>query len=318
MSLISMFPSNGGETYPNGTEWSLLPINKNEQYRPQLHGVAYGNGLFVGRGSRRIYTSTNGINWTTVYTTPSYTTHIYYADGRWMVCTESNGIFYSTNGSSWTQGNMTETGAKACVKFQNKWIAVTKKGIFYSTDASSWIQTSITDSGMMDVAAGNDCCVATANNGIYFSTNGTSWTKKSVGSYYVGKVYYSDGVWIVCVGDEGVYKSTNGSSWTLVNITNNIVNAHKCKDKWFVAAGSNGIYYSTNGSSWTQATGIDSAWGVYYANGIYIIRNSDGVAYSTDGVQWTPTGFTDTNGQDPIFFDGIWLCNTYYSLARKV
>jgi hypothetical protein len=147
-----------------------------------LQSVDYGNGLFVAVGSNEgIYTSTDGTSWTQRESGNSYLQDVKY-----------NGV--------------------------NQWMAVGSLGtILYSSDAFTWTRVSTGAGVELQAVAGNgNIWVATGQNGtIITSPDGNNWTPRSSGATsHVFFVRWFDDQFIAGDRDGNVLVSPDGINWT--------------------------------------------------------------------------------------------------------
>ena len=100
-----------------------------------------------------------------------------YANGIWVACgSDSNGLWYSTDGKNWTQSNKTDGYFHGGARYANGiWVACSSRsnGLWYSTDGMNWTQSNKTDGSFYGgaryangiwVACGNN-----NNNGLWYS-----------------------------------------------------------------------------------------------------------------------------------------------------
>jgi len=146
--------------------WFVFPSGTSNT----LHGVAYGNGLWVVVGvNGTILTSENGTSWTSRTSgTPFTLQGVAYADGLWVAVGDKGTILTSTNGTSWTPRTSGTTNTLNTVAYANGlWVAVVFGGkILTSPDGTSWTsRASGTLSDLLGVAYGNGRWVAVGFGG---------------------------------------------------------------------------------------------------------------------------------------------------------
>ena len=250
-----------------------------------------------------------------------------------------NGLYYSTNGKSWTKSNITNGGFESLYYANDIWVAgvssVTgndaNKGLYYSTDGKVWTQSNVISATFASLYYANGIWVAGAHDfGIYYSTDGKLWTKSNItgGTFYT--VYYANGIWVAGSGyRDGLYYSTDGKVWTRSNITGgNFYTVYYANGIWVATGGGNGIYYSIDGKVWSQSN-IAEGWyrSAYYANGIWVVctdSGNEGLYYSTDGKVWNHSNITGGTFYTVYYANGIWVASSnenkglYYSTDGKV
>ena len=70
---------------------------------------------------------------------------VYYANGVWVAgCTGTKGLYYSTDGMTWTQSNVTSVTGNSVYYANGIWVAGSGKGLYYSTDGMTWTQSNVT------------------------------------------------------------------------------------------------------------------------------------------------------------------------------
>jgi hypothetical protein len=98
---------------PDGVTWT----SRTSQFGASgINSIAYGNGVWVAVGvAGKISSSTDGINWTarTSNMSTNELNHVIYANSIWVVvgggggATNTGGVCYSTDGTTWTRKSMT-------------------------------------------------------------------------------------------------------------------------------------------------------------------------------------------------------------------
>jgi hypothetical protein len=184
-----------------------------------IYAGSYNAGLFVLVGEYgTIIKSSNGINWSTVTTSPTDTDldRITYGNGLY-VAVGDGGIFTSPNSITWT---------------------LRDRGYIY---------------GFSDIAYYNGRYVATSfiDSKVFTSTNGTSWTNTTIDS--LNNTFPNLPPWgnAVCGGSSGfkivcdtgkAFTSTNGSSCQSVNMqTTSDINDVAFGNEIYIAVGNNGL-----------------------------------------------------------------------------
>ena len=230
---------------------------------------------------------------------------IYYADGKYIiVARESNIMAYSTDGISWTEGNMPVIQNWRSVCYGNdKFVAIGGDSttiMAYSTDGISWTEGNMPSyQDWRSVCYGNGKYVAVANNSntMAYSTDGISWTEGNMPSReYWGSVCYGNGKFVaIASSTTNMAYSTDGINWTQGNMPISTYWESVCygNGKYVAVANStSNMAYSTDGISWTEGNMPSShQWvDVRYGNDKYVAistGNTITMAYSTDGISWT-------------------------------
>ena len=245
-----------------------------------------------------------------------YWTSVCYGNGKYVAIADlSNIMAYSTDGISWTEGNMPRDQNWYSICYGNsKFVAVGYGSIMaYSTDGISWTQGNMPSRQYWkSVCYGNGKYVAVASLGndptniMAYSTDGISWTEGTMPiSERWYSVCYGNGKFVAVSGNRSniMAYSTDGISWTQGNMPSNQSWTSVCygNGKYIAVATGTTVAYSTDGINWTEGTlPSDPQWSsVCYGNDKYVsIAGDPGrssiFAYSTDGIDWTqgnmPTG----------------------------
>ena len=237
-------------------------------------GVDFGNGLFMAADSsgNLSVSSTNGLTWGAA-TTPAGATRINFVKfgpvngGTWIIGTNTNKIYYSTNnGTSWT---LSLTGASLfyCAAYGNGLFMAAGGGrVYTSPDGVNWT---------------NAAAIPTTTSWNCLAFNGTTWVL--VGTPTGGiPVFYS---------------KDNGVTWTGASFVGPTQNAVISLGKIFVcgASGSTVITTSPDGITWTvHSTSLTGSYinGLGSGGSIFIATdNLQQMATSYDGgINWTVIG----------------------------
>jgi hypothetical protein len=94
-------------TSSNGIDWNRQIIGLNDV----LSSVAYGNGLFIaGSETGALWTSSTGGPWAQSTSLPGSVRGITFADGEFFAITTNGWFCRSTNGTNWTNEQLTTNG----------------------------------------------------------------------------------------------------------------------------------------------------------------------------------------------------------------
>ena len=211
---------------------------------------------------------------------------VYYANGIWVAgSTGGNGLYWSTDGKTWTQG--LSSGYFYAVYYANGiWVAGGSSGLYWSIDGKTWTQglSSVTfrcvycAGGIWVAGSGN------SDDGLYWSTDGKTWTQ-GLSSGYFYCVYYGDGIWVAGNGGNGLYWSTDGKTWTQGLSYNEFYCVYYANGIWVAGDFSgHGLWWSTDGKTWTQGLNSGYFLCVYYDNGIWVAGSNYGGLYYSEGV----------------------------------
>ncbi|MBR5794796.1 MAG: BspA family leucine-rich repeat surface protein [Erysipelotrichaceae bacterium] len=263
---------------------------------------------------------------------------IYFGNGMFVAGDYYNdtGIYYSTDGKTWTQSNITDLCISYVCYGNDVWVAcddITTEGLYYSTDGKTWTQSNITTGTFSHVNYANKMWVAASaeNKGIYYSTDGKTWTQSNIttGGGMSGS-HYANNLWVICKNSSGLYYSIDGKTWTQSNVTGSTFpSIYSANGAWIAASNASsgtyiGIWYSTDGKNWTQSNITSGQFNsVYYADGIWAAcAKNNGIYYSTDGVTWTQSNITGVTASYVYNNNNTWVAcvmsnGIYYSIDGK-
>ena len=196
-----------------------------------------------------------------------------YGKDKFVAVASTTKIFaYSSDGITWTQGNMPSKQEWWSVCYgKDKFVAISyNSDVFaYSLDGITWTQGALPASESngywYSVCYGKDKFVATSfdSNIIAYSTDGITWTEGNMPSKqdWISVCYGKDKFVALSGGPEGVSNifaySLDGIAWTKGTLPVNRFWYSVCygKDKFVaVANDSNIIAYSLDGITWTSGT----------------------------------------------------------------
>ena len=322
----------GGAWFMNGFtvagDADLIP--ENIKSGVNIFGV---EGSFEGGAS-----FPNGTAWTkgiVPFNTPITIEDLYYGDDIWVLSKNNSGLYYSTDGKTWTQSNA-NNGTFYDIHYANGiWVAcsgISITGLYYSTDGKTWTQSNIKTGNFKSAYYANGLWVASGSfsNGLYYSTDGKTWTQSNTTSNSWGSVRYGNGVWVVSNDDydRGLYYSTDGKTWTQSNANNGtFYGIHYANGIWVAYGGwynEEDIYYSTDGKTWTKNNNeFGSCWDIYHANSLWVACSyaNLGLYYSTDGKTWTQSNIKTGTFKTLYHANCIWVAGgskgLYYSTDGK-
>ena len=229
----------------DGITWTAVadsPFNR----ETDIESICYGNGKFVAVGcydksinlndylpAGRIAYSTDGVNWTSIDSSPFKGDYIYsvcYGNGKYvagggipsLTITQNHPgnippttvtidarakMAYSTDGITWTEVDSTFGGSRIysiCYGGNGKYVAGGMDGkMAYSTDGVNW--TAVTNStfgrsSISSICYGNGKYVAGGGSGkMAYSTDGINWTAvadSTLGSSTISNLCYGNGKYI--------------------------------------------------------------------------------------------------------------------------
>ena len=257
---------------------------------PTLPGVIYSDGMFAAFGTsipdsaNYIIESTNGLNWTPIYTTSNGVFNAVFAgaygNNKWVFLATNEIISASVTSSNWTWKQFQPGFTPFSVVYGNGVFAVsggywyTPNFIFSSSDGSTWQYDSSIPVANALLAYGNGIFAAatvSANNGTntyetFVSSNLVDWTSNmvctaSTSASFPEQIAYGGGQFIAEMG-YNVWTSSNAMDWT--NRSSLIGPGFTYGQGTFLAAGGN-IYQSgvfSNSNSPTASLAISTYPGV--------------------------------------------------------
>ena len=276
----------------------------------------------------------DGLEWTRCMFTN--TRNIHYGNGVWVACTPLEGLYYSTDGMTWTQSNITSGRFYQAYYSNGVWFACSySDGIYSSTDGKTWSQSNI-DSGKFNYVYGDGCVfVACGDTGAPYSALVGLDSDAPVGDWEKATstidgsflhVSVANAMWVACRSEGGVYYSSYFPGvWTckLEHSSLRLNSIHNANGIWVGCGATGGVYYSADGKSWTQSNITEGVgYFAHNANGLWVAGCGNALYYSADGMNWT----LGTNTTDRInhahYANGLWVaCGdsncVYYSSDGK-
>lgn len=234
-----------------------------------LYDVAYGNGVFVAVGYKGIIYSSDGINWTIASIYAEEVEDIVYGGDKFVAGGHKGYAYYSTDGINWTSvytsayidrmayGNGVFVGISG---LSNALVRYSIDGINWSSINSINVESDYSGTLTFSSIAYGDgkfiCSViASSSEGntymIAYSYNGADWTVIEIDAAIVAhNIAYGDGMF-VAVQHEGYAYSNDGIVWSeICEIANDITSSPytKCvayeNGKFFAMIYNSCIYYS--------------------------------------------------------------------------
>jgi len=138
-------------------------------------------------------------------------------------------VYTSTDGVTWTSrtipGALTVTGVGFVLGL---FVLVSSTGttVYTSADGITWGTTAgaptnsymgrFTDNGSIAIGVSNS--TISSSEGIYSSTDGRTWTKRESVSSLVGDGAWDGSKFVVCSGGVSIYTSTDGITWVISRV----------------------------------------------------------------------------------------------------
>jgi hypothetical protein len=279
--------------------------------------VALVNAEFVGNAAQAYYSS-DGITWSPSSTTFSNAFNdgiLAYGNGIWVLGSQSNYIYTSTDGISWTQRTSGIPLDVYAIKFwKNYFIIISQNSTYISSNGINWQQTGA-ESGIYS-------SIFILNNKLYYTRSGSPrrLNDPKAGSYdsvvglgTINGIYpqgcaYGNGVYVfaiypsyTAIGNiSKLAYSTDGINFKpcllptdCVSYSTNTI-SHVCfLNNTFFAFESNGIVYqSKDGTSWTMykqnTNSFDSSSWFSYLNGNYVLLGNSKFCFPSSTKFKTP------------------------------
>lgn len=175
-------------------------------------------------------------------------------------------------------------------------------GVFYTEDGTAWTQATMPakdESAAWKIChgiiSGSDTYFASAGTSNAYSFDGKTWTELSLTFKPVAVSFAHDKFFAAC--DDGIYYSQNALSWSKATITN-------ASNPYDTVAYGNGVYttitygscaYSYDGITWSGVSApLYTFANVCFGVGTFVAaecnnQNGTKIAYSYDGITWNLT-----------------------------
>ena len=297
-------------------------VNGLDTSHTSFTGLQWNGSMFVSSGLQsgvsNLYSSYNGVDW--MLLTPNF---VYEPKYNVMIGYTVQQISTDLGSTWTTISDPTNklTNPRVIANDGNKFILINESNrVYSSTDGSSWTLLTNLFSFMYtiyDFAYGNGKWVLIGNgtNRLVYSSNGTEWTGLGTTIFQAdvnnGSIEYGNNLWVATSGNGGGYAailySTDASNWTAVSGVTSlfedfIKKAVYGNGMWVAVGGyNNRIAYSTNGrSQWTGLGSLSSLFNnvmesIAYGNNVWVVSHygsQNSLAYSINGTQWTGLGTT--------------------------
>ena len=300
LTLVCFSPASSQTLVANWERIDLTPgLSVNV---PNMIALTYGNGTYAAisyaGGQKKLFTSTNGENWTeSTFALPvptAFPDDIVLMDNKFKLVTNGP-VYTSTNLQTWDFESVHSVFTARNLKKVNNLYFQGGEGRFAtSTNGTTWTAP-MNNGDYLDLAYGNNIYVLVgrqfAKGILYTSTDGVTWNNiievdDNFDMFY--SVDFHDGTFILAGNNGIIGTSNNGTDWTFstpMGSPNSFFSIRYILDHWVVSA-SNKVYYSPDGETWTQATITGGSIGnlkrVEAYNGIGFIPGSNGRIIKTN------------------------------------
>lgn len=238
----------------DGINWKPTNITEPDYFKV----ACFGGGIWCAvSGSKQMYYSHDGEEWILNENglTDVYCTGISYYNGLFMACTnnKSSGLYWSSDGVSWTPWNYPGNAVSAVYYYDGLWVASGSSKFYYSVDGKTWTTGTDLSSSIYvtHILCVDGHWVAASGYGynsettyLFYSTDGKNWSSclTEGDSIAFSHVYYANGVWVVG-GNKNILCSNDGINWRICDSTGNGY-VHMAKGIWVARFYSNKPRYS--------------------------------------------------------------------------
>jgi hypothetical protein len=217
------------ETSEDGFNWTMRTSYSSAVL--DIYDVTFGNGVFVavgwsdGFGDPIIYNSTNGINWTPVFSEAGNIYRVISGGGRFVAVgdpfdTNNNNICLSLNGNTWSPRSSGFSDTIYDVAYgAGRFVAVDAAGhIYNSPTGSTWTRTTNSNAGRYVSFCFDRFFVSAGTGTNLVSFDGLAWSLVSNNSGATfNRVIYAGGYY-VAISYADVFSSTDGVNWIRRNL----------------------------------------------------------------------------------------------------
>lgn len=273
-STLRMATSKGLYSFDQFNEINITINNTNISFN---ESVNYGSYAFYLSNTGIYYQTGNGtMTKSTSYPNGYFTDCILCPDKATYViggASTTPGLYYSTNGTTWSASNITTGNCNRLSVIGNKTIAFMDNGIYYSTNGKTWTQFSgMTGNSTGRVISDNLLVAFVVGKGFYTYKNDGSFTLTQTSEATTGgacsfaeirnyRVHDKPYIIIAGLGSLGLWYSTDyGKTYTKSNITSgNFVDIRVFGQTVLAADRTNRVLYYSNdcGATWNKVIGSE-------------------------------------------------------------
>jgi len=217
----NILSSQDGSTWSPVSNASLASTNFNSV----VYGSAFiAAGTDQNSGSPSLASSADGINWTPQAVQSSAPTGALAFGKRTYIGAAGSTVYSSSDGVSWTTCASDPAGAglNSATFGNGMFMVVGNQTIMTSPDAITWTsRASGLSYGLTGVAAGSGLFAAVGNNGaaISVSADGSSWSQNASGvSGGLNGIAFGSGRFVAIGGQGSITYSSDGKTWTPVSL----------------------------------------------------------------------------------------------------
>lgn len=322
-------------------EWTRLST---APFRPER--TAYGNGLWVARGSNRegpvpgLHISADLLQWQKVLNREfpmGWVMDFVYAGGSWVAVGSGGLLASSPDGRNWTAHDLgfPRYNLRAVTYGNGTWAAAGgttvadsgRAAILSSVGGQIWTPHDLPGLGdLSGVFHASGAWVAVGDGALVASTDARTWTTHKLGGEGRGTytAAYGSGTWLVLGWYPspkglrlGLWHSADAQTWTFSapdppeladgDVTSCLL--HFANGLWLMArgeAGGSSLWASSDARRWTQVFNGGWIWDLLYADGAWVAVG-DSIFTSTDGISWRTHRMGDEAIAKVHFADGTWV-----------
>lgn len=316
----------------DGLTWTKIDFNPGET----ISQLVWGKDGFVALGDKHIFTSKDGVNWSTSRAlfndysanTLKYVNETYFITSKY----DEQFVLVSKDAKNWSAKAYNASAAVTDMIWTGKQYLGVGNGIYTSADGFTWKKQAKSPSGteLLTIVHGHNQYIVTGAAGqqsgvnknlAYTSTDGVTWKKTDL-SYLHTNIYL---IYPVNSGFAGIGSNDrqdfpdstysiytkDGSAWSYRLVgsqTGGELNALATNGKRTVAVGSNGaVLYTDDGKTWRSSNpfayrdrlGRPNLYDVVWGANKFVAAGHNGIYYSADGYTWKKAGvsFKDQYGQ---------------------
>ncbi len=258
----------------DGATWTSRTQASSRNYEVVAHD---GTQFVAAGYPNRVATSVDGKTWNhttgTGLTDTSY--DMVYANSMFVIAANGGRIFTSTNGINWTLRASGTTSLLEDITYDNSmFVAVGMNGtIVTSSDGINWtVQTSGVSAHLEGVSYGNSAFVAVGYSGVVLtSPNGVTWTEQVSGiAINLYDVTYGNGLFVASASNRRMFTSPDGVTWTQRSLPGSVGMVTAIEPVLF--SGSTFLVSDIFGYVSTSEDGI--TWAHRYSTGVSGLRNA--------------------------------------------
>lgn len=212
---------------PAANDWEDL----NQSLSEHFGSVAFGNDTFVILDGVRIFSSTDGTEWTLRVELDDsfFLSEIFFDGTQFYLLDDDKRAWRSEDAVTWTQTETNIESFRTLRRLNDRWVAGQNTGsITHSIDGLNWTSHPIPGaSSVKDIAYGDGLYVAAAfTENVFTSPDLENWTARSVANSNVSSyvnVEFGNGRFMAFGSFEVPALSEDGITWTQLNSTSKIV-----------------------------------------------------------------------------------------------